>query len=119
MGGKVLNRTYHYLKGVLGVTTTINDDLVVSGALSAANIIFGSVLMSPRTNSPTASEVKVNHAGTNEPVVLLTAHSGFPWTRVQEVGYRFSTPTGFTAYIYRTNDQDTNVHWLSWQEFIP
>jgi hypothetical protein len=50
-------------------------------------------------------------------VVLLTAHSAFPWSRVREVGYRFSTPTGFTAYIFRTNDVDTTVHWVSWQEF--
>lgn len=99
------------------MTTTIADDLVVSGALSAANILFGSVLMSPQTNTATASEVKVNHQGTNEPVVLMCAHSGFPWTRVREVGYRFSSPTGFTAYIFRTDDQDTSVHWLSWQEF--
>lgn len=99
------------------MTTKISDDLVVSGALSAANILFGSVLMSPQTNTATASEVKLNHAGTNEPVVLLTAHSAWPWVRVREVGYRFSTPTGFTAYIFRTNDVDTSVHWLSWQEF--
>ncbi len=99
------------------MTTKISDDLVVSGALSAANILFGSVLMSPQTNTATASEVKVNHIGTNEPVVLLTAHSAYPWSRVREVGYRFSTPTGFTAYIFRTNDVDTSVHWLSWQDF--
>lgn len=101
------------------MTTTIDDDLVVVGALSAANILFGSVLMSPQSNTPTASEVKLNHVGTNEPVVLMTAHSAWPWTRVKEVSFRFSTPTGFTAYIYRTNDVDTTVHWLSWQEFTP
>lgn len=101
------------------MTTTISDDLVVSGALSAANLLFGSVLMSPQVNAATASEVKVNHVGTNEPVVLLSAHSAYPWARVREVGYRFSTPTGFTAYIFRTSDVDTNVHWLSWQEFTP
>ncbi|MFD0225175.1 hypothetical protein ACWGPD_11185 [Streptomyces hirsutus] len=96
---------------------TINDDLVVSGALSAANILFGSVTISPQVNEPTAAEVKINNVGTNEPVVLLTAHSGHPWTRVREVGYRFSSPSGFTAYIYRTSDADTDVHWMSWQEY--
>ena len=99
------------------MTTTISDDLVVSGAISAANILFGSVVMSPSTAVATGSEVKVNHVGTNEPVVLMSADSAYPWTRVREVGYRFSTPTGFTAYIFRTNDVDTSVHWLSWQEF--
>ena len=99
------------------MTTKISNDLVVSGALSAANILFGSVLMSPQTNTPTASEVKVNHVGTNEPVVLLTANSAYPWSRVREVGYRFSTQTGFTVYIFRTDGVDTSVHWLSWQDF--
>ncbi|MEU2597008.1 hypothetical protein ABZ669_07075 [Streptomyces hirsutus] len=100
------------------MATTINDDLVVSGALSAANILFGSVLMSPRANEPTGAEVKINHAAaTPEPIVLLTAHSAHPWTRVQEVGYRFSTGSGFTAYIYRTNETETDVHWMSWQGF--
>lgn len=97
------------------MTTTINDDLVVAGAISAANIIFGAVTISPQVNTATASEVKLNQPDTNEPVVLLCAHSGFPWTRVREVGFRFSTPTGFTAYIFRTSDADTTVHWLSWQ----
>jgi hypothetical protein len=99
------------------VTTTIDDDLVVSGALSAANILFGSVTISPKVNQPTAAPVKLNHVGTGEPVVLMTAHSAYPWSRVQEVGYRFSTATGFTAFIYRTSDVDTNIHWLSWLEF--
>jgi hypothetical protein len=97
------------------VALTINDDLVVSGALSAANIIFGVVTISPQVNAPSAAEVKFNHPDTNEPVVLVTAHSAFPWTRVRETSFRFSTSTGFTAYIYRTNDVDTIVHWLSWQ----
>jgi len=96
---------------------TINDDLVVAGALSAANILFGSVTISPQVNEPTGAEVKVNHVGSNEPIVLLTAHSAHPWTRVRDVGYRFSSSTGFTAYIYRTSDADTSVHWLSWQEY--
>lgn len=100
------------------MTTTIDDDLVVSGAISAANILFGSVTISPQVNTPTAAEVKLNQADpTGEPTVLLTAHSAYPWTRVQEVGYRFSSSTGFTAYIYRTSDADTNIHWLSWKEF--
>ncbi|MCX4763254.1 hypothetical protein OG562_20230 [Streptomyces sp. NBC_01275] len=101
------------------MTKTINDDLVVSGSLSAANILFGSVEMSPQENTATSMEVKTNHVATNEPVVLLTAHSAYPWTRVREVGYRFATQTGFTAYIFRTNDVATTVHWLSWQEFTP
>jgi len=99
------------------VATKINDDLVVAGALSAANILFGSVTITPTTNEPTAAEVKTNNVGTNEPTILLTAHSAYPWTRVREVGYRFATPTGFTCYIYRTTDADTNIHWLSWQGY--
>lgn len=100
------------------MATTINDDLVVSGALSAANILFGVIRMGPQANAPTSMEVKVSHVGANEPVVLLTAHSAYPWTRVREVGYRFSSPTGFTAYIFRTNEVETSVHYLSWQEFL-
>lgn len=101
------------------MTRVISDDLVVGGALSAANILFGSVTISPKVNTPTGSEVLINHVGTNRPVVLATAHSGGPWTVVREVSQRFSTPTGFTLYLYRTTDIDTNVHWLSWQEFTP
>ena len=99
------------------MATKIQDDLVVAGALSAANILFGSVTVSPQSGEPTATEVKTNNVGSNEPTVLLTAHSAYPWNFVREVAYRFATPTGFTVYIYRTNDVDTNVHWVSWQGY--
>jgi hypothetical protein len=99
------------------VTTIIDDDLVVSGALSAANVIFGSVTITPEVNTPTKAEVRgLNHPDTNEPTVILSAHSAYPQVRVREVGYRFSNSDGFDAYIYRTSGVDTNVHWLSWQE---
>ena len=101
------------------MTATVAGDLVVSGALSAANILFGTVTISPQTNEPTTAEVKTNHVGTNEPIVLLTAHSGYPWTRVREVSYRFAAPTGFNAYIYRTTDSETSIHWVSWQPYSP
>lgn len=102
------------------MTTTINDDLVIGGAFSAANFIFGSATINAQTNAVASSEVTgLNHTGTAEPTVILTAHSAYPWSRVQEVGYRFSTPTGFTMYMYRTSDVDTIVHYLSWQEYTP
>lgn len=98
------------------MTTTIADDVVVTGAVSAANIIFGSLVISPEVNSPTSSEVKFNHPTTIPPNVMLTAVSQDPQTKIVELGTRFSANTGFTAYIYRTNDVDTTVNWLSWQE---
>ncbi|AIV36414.1 hypothetical protein [Streptomyces sp. CCM_MD2014] len=100
------------------MTIKINDDLVVSGVLSAANILFGALAINPRANESTAIEVKTNHAEVApEPTVLLTAHSAYPWTRVQEVGYRFSSQSGFTAFIYRTDETETILHWVSWQGF--
>lgn len=98
------------------MTTTISDDVVVTGAVSAANIIFGSLVISPEVNEPTSSEVKLNHPATIPPNVMLTALSQDPQTKVKELGTRFSSNTGFTAYIYRTNDVDTTIFWLSWQE---
>lgn len=96
------------------MTTTIATDLIVGGAISAANFQFGSVTITPKVNAPTSIEVKgLNLEGTGATYTLLTAHSAYPWVRVQEVGHRFSTNTGFTAYIYRTNGADTNIHWMS------
>ncbi|MFD9077543.1 hypothetical protein [Streptomyces erythrochromogenes] len=109
------------------MTTTINGDLVVEGALSAANIIMGSVVMNPEVNVPTPTEVKFNHPQIPArdllnplpqplPNVMVTAVSQDPWTKIRELGTRFSSMTGVTIYIYRTNDADTVVNWLSWQE---
>ncbi|WP_445270553.1 hypothetical protein [Streptomyces sp. DSM 41634] len=99
------------------MTTTINDDLVVTGALSAANIIMGSVVMNPEVNVVTSTEVKFNHPSADPaPNVMITAVSQDPWTKIRELGTRFSSATGVTIYIYRTNDVDTTINWLSWQE---
>ncbi|MEU2830176.1 hypothetical protein ABZ667_16125 [Streptomyces lavendulae] len=109
------------------MTTVINDDLVVTGAVSAGNILMGSVVMSPEANTPTSVDVIFNHvrqpltAQGNPlpqplPNVMLTAISQDPWTKIRELGTRFSATTGVTIYIYRTNDADTTVNWLSWQE---
>jgi hypothetical protein len=99
------------------MTTTISDDLVVTGAVTAANIIMGSLVISPEVNTPTSSEVKFNHPSSNPaPNVMVTAVSQDPWTKIRELGTRFSSATGVTVYIYRTNDVDTIVNWLSWQE---
>ncbi|MET9350169.1 hypothetical protein [Streptomyces termitum] len=99
------------------MTQTINDDLVVAGAISAANFAFGSVVVSPQVNTPTSQEVGgLNLRGTGEAIVLLTAVSEAPWTHVQEVSHRFNTPTGFTAYIFRTSGVDTTINWLTMLE---
>jgi len=98
------------------MTTTINDDLVVSGAISAANFQFGRVTITPEVNTPTAQEVTgLNLKGTGQTHILMAAHSAYPFTRVQEVGHRFASPTGFTAYIYRTSGADTSIHWFAVQ----
>ena len=99
------------------MTTTIADDLVVSGAISAANFQFGRVTITPEVNTPTGQEVTgINLQGTGNVRTFLSAHSAYPWSRVQEVGQRFSTTTGFTAYIYRTSGADTSIHWLAIME---
>ncbi|MFF9979866.1 hypothetical protein [Streptomyces erythrochromogenes] len=109
------------------MTTTITGDLIVEGALSAANILFGSVVMSPEVNTPTSVEVLFNHPNVPArdllnplpqplPNVMVTAVSQEPWTKIRELGTRFSSASGVTIYIYRTNGVDTVVNWLSWQE---
>lgn len=98
------------------MTTTINDDLVVSGAISAANFQFGRVTITPQVNTPTAQEVTgLNLKGSGQVNVLMAAHSAYPWSRVQEVGHRFANAAGFTAYIYRTSGADTSIHWFAIQ----
>lgn len=99
------------------MTTTINTDLIVGGAVSAANFAFGTVTMAPWTNIVTNSQVAgMNLKGTGSTYVMLTAESPYPYTRVREVSQRFATATGFTVYIYRTDGADTNVHWLAMME---
>lgn len=109
------------------MTTVINGDLVVTGAVSAANILMGAVVISPEVNTPTSVDVTFNHRQQSPfgsasllaqpiPNVMLTAVSQDPWTKIRELGTRFSATTGVTIYIYRTNDVDTVVNWLSWQE---
>ncbi|MFJ3927946.1 hypothetical protein [Streptomyces sp. NPDC090022] len=43
------------------MTTVINDDLIVTGAVTAGNILMGSVVMSPEANTPASVDVKFNH----------------------------------------------------------
>ncbi|MCM1946392.1 hypothetical protein NC315_13535 [Streptomyces sp. G2] len=99
------------------MTQVINDDLVVAGAISAANFAFGSFVITPQVSAPTSWEVQgLNMRGTGEAFVFLTAMSEYPGTQVQEVTHRFNAPTGFTAYIYRTSGTDTSVNWFTIME---
>jgi hypothetical protein len=92
-------------------------DLLVTGAISAGNIQTGLIRFTPEAGVPTPVEVTgLSLRGTGPVQVQLTAHTMVPGTRVVEVGVTSVSPSGFTAWIYRTNAEETNASWLAWRD---
>lgn len=97
--------------------TTYDDDVIVTGVLSAGNIATGMARITPEPGVPTSVEVTgLSLRGTGQVRVQLTPHTSVPGTRVEEMGVTSVSATGFRAWIYRTNATETNFSWLARRE---
>lgn len=95
------------------MTTTLNHDLRISGALSAGNIASGSVTITPVANTPTSLAVTgLNLQGAGTTRVFVCANTLVPGT-VVEVAVNGVSATGFTLWLYRTNTPPTLVRWFA------
>jgi hypothetical protein len=99
------------------MSQTYEEDLIVTGAISAGNIQTGLIRFTPEPNVPTPVEVTgLSLRGTGPVQAQITAHTSVPGLRVIEVSVSSVSDTGFTAWIYRTNANETNASYLAWRD---
>ncbi|MFE7461676.1 hypothetical protein ACWFMI_23490 [Nocardiopsis terrae] len=97
--------------------TTYDGDVVVAGALSAANLRTIRVRITPEARVPTSLEITgLNLGGNGRVQALATAHTSVPGTRVLEVSVSSVTANGCLVWIYRTNTAETNISVTFWRE---
>lgn len=103
------------VNGTLDVSGVANFGVQVhvAGALTAGNIVAGTVSMNPVANTPTAQRVNFGTSLSAPIRVWVTAQSGFIGSQVEGVGVTDLDSTGFDCVIYRTNTTATNVFWLA------
>lgn len=73
----------------------------------------GSILCKNKANEVTRIPITYPIPFDHTPTVMLTPLSSVPGTTVKGVAAGDSTRTGFSIYILRTNDTETNVQWLA------
>lgn len=73
----------------------------------------GSVMVSPRANTPTSKWVAFSPAFTKPPVVTATADSSVPGTTVSGVGVHGVTRAGFNVAVTRSSTTNTGVFWIA------
>lgn len=96
---------------------THDDDLVITGALYAGNLVQGSLTVTPTPSTPTSIEVEgLNLRGEGEVLGFATANTTVPGLRVLEVSVSNVTANGMTIWIYRTNNYPTIIRWFMWRE---
>lgn len=96
--------------------TVYDDDLLVTGALSAGNLHTVRVRITPEPGVPTSLEITgLNLAGTGPVQAFATAHTSAPGSRVIEVSVSSVTSTGCLVWIYRTTAAETNVSVTFWR----
>jgi len=94
-----------------------NDDVQVTGSVSAGNMASLMVTVTPQPNVPTSVEITgLALRGTGPVQALATAHSSVPGLRVVEVSVSSVTPSGCLVWIRRTNATETNISVLMWRD---
>lgn len=88
------------------------NDLSILGLLTAGNIAWGSIDITPSgANAPTAGPITFNIKGSTF-VGFATPMSGVPGTTVTGVGIINITNTTASVILTRTNTTTTTVYWL-------
>lgn len=102
------------LQNAFGATTTTidTDEVAVIGKLSAGNIAWGSVSITPTPNVDTSLTVTgVNLIDAGSYRVFLTVNSAFP-SVLRPPTATSASADGFTLWINRSTNASTNVWWL-------
>lgn len=87
--------------------------LDVLGVLTASNIAYGTVTITPSAaNAPTSIAVTGLNVAGGTFIALLSAQTSVPGTQVTGVGYSNLSSTGLTIWLTRTNTTVTNVSWM-------
>lgn len=103
----VQNKVINSALNALGIESGTNY-FKISGKL----VQWGEVSITPTANANTSKAVTFPKAFSSAPQIQITANTSAP-SVVREVSYSGRTRTGFSAYIYRTNNTTTSLSWIA------
>ncbi|MCX4596078.1 hypothetical protein OG819_42455 [Streptomyces sp. NBC_01549] len=84
----------------------------VLGILTASNIAYGTINITPVANTPTSFTINgLNLMGTTF-TAFATAQTTLPGTQVTGVGVTSVSATGLTVWLTRTNTTSTGISWM-------
>jgi hypothetical protein len=84
----------------------------VLGILTAANIAYGTINITPVANTPTSFTINgLNLMGTTF-TAFATPQTTVPGTQVTGVGVTSVSATGLTVWLTRTNNTSTGISWM-------
>jgi hypothetical protein len=84
----------------------------VLGILTASNIAYGTINITPTPNVPTSFTINgLNLQGTTF-TAFATAQTTVPGTQVMGVGVTSVSATGLTVWVDRTNNTSTGISWM-------
>lgn len=87
--------------------------LDVLGVLTASNIAYGQVSITPSAaNTPTSATVSGLSVDGSSFVAFVAANTSVPGSQVTGVGFSSLTSSGLTVWLTRTNTTATNVTWM-------
>lgn len=91
---------------------TTQQDLSVGGILTARNIAFGAVSITPIANQPVSASVSgLGLKGTNFRA-FVTANTSVPGTQMLGTGATAVSGNGLTVWLTRSNTTTTTVWWF-------
>ncbi|MFF0291029.1 hypothetical protein [Streptomyces sp. NPDC005262] len=89
------------------------DKITAPGRLTAGNMAFGSVNITPSAaNAPTSFTVSGLHVAGSTFRAFVTANTTVPGTSVTGVGATSVTATGLTVWLTRSTTVTTTVFWM-------
>jgi hypothetical protein len=84
----------------------------VLGILTASNIAYGTINITPVANTPTSFTINgLNLMGTTF-TAFATPQTTVPGTQVTGVGVTSVSATGLTVWLTRTNNTSTGISWM-------
>lgn len=96
---------FYWNEDFFGFTT----DIAARGLIQA-----GTVRVTPTEESkPVSAEVLFDRPFSGSPVVVVTARSEYPGTKLLGVTATSASKTGFTVHLTRTNIVETPIYWIA------
>ncbi|GAX57342.1 hypothetical protein [Streptomyces olivochromogenes] len=84
----------------------------VLGVLTAANIAYGTINITPSPGVPTSFNVTGLNLMGSTFTAFATAQTSLPGTQVTGVGVTNVSATGLTVWLTRTNNTSTGISWM-------